>query len=178
MSFIKPQHPKSTLLPEPYAIRRVLSRGWIGQPKINGARLQIHISETGGTVRYTRQGTEHTKQMPEFLIEHLLVGFKIKGGDTVLDCEWERFKDKIHLFDLLKVGGVSTAKQTYRERYEMLRILFQQLSSLNVFLLPLFTTRKECLDYINQDDESIEGLVFKAMDTKGWRDTGIIRCRK
>ena len=178
MRFIKPQHPKSTVLPDPYAIRRVLSRGWVGQPKINGARLQMHISSNGEVACYTRQGSLHTVKMPEFLIEHLLVGFKIKGGVTVIDCEWERFKDRIHLFDILKVGGSSTEKQTYKERYDMLKVLFDHLSSMNVFLLPLFLTRKQCLNYINQDDESIEGLVFKAFDTKGWPDTAIIRCRK
>lgn len=176
--FIEPQHPKTSMMPDPYAIRRVLNRGWIGQPKINGARSQIHISPDGDVLNYTRQGTLHTVRLPDFIKDQLSRAFALNNGWTVIDCEWERYKDRLHLFDLLQVDGIRCNRDTYRERYKNLKLLFEtKIASLNIFLLPVFETREQCLECYYSEDPAIEGLVFKSMNTKGWPNTAIVRCR-
>ena len=179
--FIEPQHPKTMIKPESDVIGRILAKGWIGQPKINGARAQIHIHQDGTVICYTRQGRKHTKKMPEFLAEHLYEIFKPKSGWNVVDAEWERFKDKVHVFDILKVNDSELRRLTYNQRYSQIlkKVYFQNnMESLNVFLLPVFKTVRQCVRYLKQNDETIEGLVFKALNTKGWPNTAIIRCRK
>ena len=39
-------------------------------------------------------------------------------------------------------------------------------------------TLAKCMDVLNSPEEYVEGLVFKSLNSKGFDDTSIVRCRK
>jgi ATP-dependent DNA ligase len=180
MRFITPIHPKTSIKPEQEAIARVLKLGWVAQAKINGRRLQLHVSSCGKIIAYNRQGNRHTLTLPLKLRNRILTVCKPDTGVNVFDCEWYTPTQQIFLFDLIALEDKVFSMKTYEERFELL-VKFADWGSFKdtcLVLLPWITDIDEAMGIIHMDDEIIEGLVFKARNSKGFQNTSVIRCRR
>jgi ATP-dependent DNA ligase len=170
-------HPKTEIRPERTAIKRILDQGWAGQLKIHGHRAQIHIPADATPVHvYNRQGQFHAKLLPESLVSELRRIFGPKDGWTVLDAEWLKGTDRLFVFDILKREGSILDSMTYSQRWDLLPRVY---SSESIETLPLLRTVDKCMDALEQAAgmEHVEGLVLRALNTSGFSDTSIIRCR-
>ncbi len=176
-TYIRAMHPKTEIRPDPAAIKRVLDMGWAGQLKIHGHRAQFHISADPAeeVLVYNRQGVFHKKEVPDDLASELRRLFLPSTGWNVIDSEWLKGENKVYVFDYLKKDGVALKGRTYRERWELLPRVY---ISPFIETLPLLKTVDKCMTALDKSDERFEGLVFKALDTPGFNDTSIIRCRK
>lgn len=175
--YIRAMHPKTAIRPDVAAIKRVLDAGWCGQLKIHGHRAQFHIppDQSLPLLAYNRQALQHKKEIPAALGAELRRLFASPNGWTVVDAEWMKGDDRVYAFDLLRRDGQLLSHLTYRERWEMLPRVY---ASATVETLSLFKSVDKCLEALSRPDEWIEGLVFKALETPGFADTSIIRCRK
>jgi ATP-dependent DNA ligase len=175
--FIKAMHPKSEIRPDGTAIERILAAGWVGQLKIHGHRAQIHISADPAVplIAYTRQGKRHTKELPETMVKEIRRLFRPTKGWTAIDAEWLKPKNKLFVFDLLKLEDRSLRALAYPDRWSMLPRAF---ISPHVSVLPLLRDLPSCLKQLRLKGEHIEGLVFKSATSIGFSDTSIVRCRK
>jgi len=173
--YIKSMHPKTELKPTRAAIEKILNAGWIGQMKIHGHRAQIHLSPKDQPMAYNRQGRLHKMLLPKEIVKELMRIIDPKEDWTVIDAEWLKPENKLFIFDILKKDGKSLARTTYGERFALLP---RDYLSPYIQTLPMLRTVEKCMEVFEKDDEHIEGLVFKSMATKGFSDTGIIRCRK
>ncbi|MGE4232889.1 MAG: hypothetical protein AB7F43_06110 [Bacteriovoracia bacterium] len=176
-NFIRPMHPKTEIRPEESAIVRILSAGWIGQTKIHGHRAQIHISssESEEPIAFNRQGQPHKKLLPADVVRELRRIFLPESDWSAIDAEWLKDKNKLFVFDYIKKDGVVLNRMTYEQRYQLLP---KNFISPYVQILPILKTLEDCLSVLNSDKPEIEGLVFKSIDTPGFADTSIVRCRK
>lgn len=170
-------HPKTEIRPERAAIKRVLEQGWAGQLKIHGHRAQIHIppSAEAPILVYNRHGQLHKKALTETLAVELRRIFGPKEGWTVLDGEWLKGDDRIFVFDMLRREGQLLQSLTYEARWSLLPRVY---SSDRIETLGLIRTVDKCMEALETPRESIEGLVFKALQTPGFSDTSIVRCRR
>jgi ATP-dependent DNA ligase len=170
-------HPKTEIRPTPDAVEKILRKGWVGQMKVHGHRAQIHISADAEveTIVYNRQGRKHAIELSEEIVRELSRILPLNEGWTVLDAEWLKPEKKIFLFDVLKLDGKSLRSLTYEERYKLLPRAF---ISPHVKTLPLLPTLGKCMEVLGSQEEYVEGLVFKAPNSKGFEDTSIIRCRR
>jgi ATP-dependent DNA ligase len=170
-------HPKTEIRPERGAIKRVLDMGWVGQLKIHGHRAQIHIpcDASESVLVYNRQGQVHKKALPAKLDAELRRIFGPKDGWTVLDAVWLKGPDKLYVFDMLRREGHSLESATYAERWALLPRVY---ASDCIETLPLLRSVEKCLEALAAPGEELEGLVFKALNTPGFSDTSIVRCRK
>jgi ATP-dependent DNA ligase len=173
--FIKCQHPNHAIAPERFAIERVIKSGWIAQKKMNGHRLQIHIGPEGQLTAYTRHGRVHTQKLSNEL-KFSFESYRDKDGWLCLEGEWLKSENQVYLFDILRYKSNTLSFQTYRERLKILKSIFH--ISGQIKLLRTYKKVDDCLRILEGKDEHIEGLVFKAFDTKGWPDTAIVRCLK
>lgn len=173
-NFIKAMHPKTELKPSREAIEKILKLGWAGQMKIHGHRAQIHLSRNEEPLAYNRQGRLHKILLPNEIVKELIRIVEPKEGWTVIDTEWLKPERKLFIFDILKKDDKSLSRLTYSDRYKLLP---RSYLSPHVQTLPLLLTVEKCMNVLHKNDEHIEGLVFKSMNTKGFSDTGIIRCR-
>ena len=175
--FIKSMHPKTEISPSRVAIEKILNAGWVGQMKIHGHRAQIHLPSDlkKEPIAYNRQGRPHKKLLPDEIIAELQRLFKVKNGWTVIDAEWIKPENKLYIFDILKQDGKILRALTYTERWKLLPRLY---ISRHLQTLPLLTSVEKCMEVLAREEESIEGLVFKAAGSKGFEDTSIVRCRK
>lgn len=175
--YIKSMHPKTEIRPTPEAVAKILAIGWAGQLKIHGHRAQIHLpaDPEKEVVVYNRQGRPHKKLLPEMIEVELRRILKPESDWTVIDAEWLKPENKLFLFDILKLNGENLRRLTYEDRYKLLPRAY--LSPF-VQTLPLLTTQEKCLAALASPEEHIEGLVFKALKSKGFDDTSIVRCRK
>jgi len=173
--FISSQHPKNSVTPTGEQIREYLKLNWIGQAKMNGHRLQIHITPKGQLTCFTRQGTLHTKKLPPEL-EASFLQYVDRDGILVLDGEWIKSSDQVWLFDVLKYQGRTMMFSSYKERYGILKSIYAIAA--NIKLSRVLKKEKDCFKVLADPDEIIEGLVLKAWETKGWPDTAIVRCLK
>lgn len=177
--FIRPIHPKTEILPNAQTIGRLLRSGWVGQLKIHGHRVQIHLPDDPAIppIFYTRHGGLHKLKPSKAMVSEIFRVFgPVKGkGWTVIDGEWLKPKKKIFVFDLLKKEGELLHKLTYEQRFALLpkRYLSPHLQS-----LPLLKSLESCLEGLEDSNPIIEGLVFRALKTPGFKDTSIVRCRK
>ena len=169
-------HPKSEIAPTEEAISRILALGWVGQMKIHGHRAQVHIpaDETKPIVVYTRQGRQHSIEMPAPMVKELRRVFTPVKGYNVLDTEWLKPSKKLFVFDILKKEGEVLRGKTFSQRYALLPRAF---ISPSVSVLPLITDLSGCLKVLRSKGAHIEGLVFKS-NRSGFADTSIVRCRK
>lgn len=158
-------------------IQRVLASGWVGQLKIHGHRAQIHIPSDRDQepLVYNRQGALHKKLLPQTVVEELRRLFEPETGWNVIDAEWIKDIDKLYVFDFLKKDGELLNKLTFSERYVFLP---QDFISPHLQTLPLLKSVERCLEALERKEDFIEGLVFKALNTKGFADTSIVRCRR
>lgn len=173
--FIKAMHPKTELKATRPAVEKILKMGWIGQTKIHGHRAQIHLSPKDEPIAYNRQGKVHKKLLPKEIVAELMRVIDPQDDWTVIDAEWLKPENKLYIFDILKKDGKSLARMTYGERFALLPRAYL---SPYIQTLPILRTVEKCMEVFEKDDEHIEGLVFKSMTTKGFSDTGIVRCRK
>ena len=155
--FIRAMHPKTEIRPEPVAVRKILNLGWIGQVKVHGHRAQIHIpaDPKKQIVVYNRHGQPHRKKLPDALDKELRRIFGPHDDWTVLDAEWLKDKDKIYVFDLLKLNGQSLRTYTYKERWELLPRVYR---SDNIETLPVLRSVDECMETLASTDDRVEGL--------------------
>ena len=168
-------HPKTSILPERSTIQRILKLGWVGQKKIHGHRAQFHLSaSTKQVIAYNRQGKEHKKQVPDELIQQLYDYIPVSDDWSVIDCEWLKKEGKVFVFDILKHNGVTLNHLSYGERFEFL----PRFAKGTVQTLPLIRSVEKCIEILESDENHIEGLVFKSLNSKGFKDTSIVRCRK
>jgi ATP-dependent DNA ligase len=174
--FIRAPHPKSEIRPQAAAIQKVLDAGWVGQLKIHGHRVQLHIpaDPDGEILAYTRQGSSHKKLLSVSITRELRRLLTPKEDWNVIEGEWLKPKDKIYLFDFLKQDGSLLNRLSYQERYKLLPRAY---ISPHVQTLPLVTSLEKCLEILEGDEEDVEGLVFKS-SSPGFADTSIVRCRK
>lgn len=175
--FIKAMHPKSEVSPTRPAVEKILKAGWVGQTKIHGHRAQIHMHSDpkNAIVAYTRQGRLHTMVLPDKICKELRRIFELKDGWTVIDAEWLKPKEKLFVFDILKLDDKVLRRLSYADRYALLP---KSYISPHVKTLPLLSTIEKCMDVLASEEDFIEGLVFKSLNTKGFEDTSIVRCRK
>jgi hypothetical protein len=175
--FIRAMHPKTEIRPDTLVIRRILQSGWVGQIKIHGHRAQIHISADPDEpiLVYNRQGQLHKQELSPKMEKELRRIFAPEREWTVLDAEWLKPEQKIFVFDVLKQDGRSLSRLTYLERYKLLP---RNFISPVVSVLGLIDDVDRCLEVLSDADPKVEGLVFKAKSTSGFRDSSIIRCRK
>lgn len=175
--FIRAMHPKTEISPTLPAVTKILKAGWVGQMKIHGHRAQIHISADPKekVVAYNRQGREHKMLLPDKIAGELRRIFEPKSGWTVIDAEWLKPEGKLFVFDLLKQNDQLLRKLSYGERFALLP---RSYISPCVKTLPILSTPEKCMAVLATPDEYIEGLVFKSLNTKGFSDTAIVRCRK
>lgn len=175
--FIRAMHPKTEISPTLPAIEKILNAGWVGQIKIHGHRAQIHMSAdpTEDVVAYNRQGRPHKMLLPDKMAAELRRIFEPQKGWTVIDAEWLKPEGKLFVFDILKKDDVLLRRMSYGERYKLLPRSF---ISPHVKTLPLVTSAAKCMDILATSEAHIEGLVFKSLNTKGFADTSIVRCRK
>lgn len=176
--FIRTMHPKTEIQPDPVAIKRILQQGWVGQEKIHGHRVQIHLPpDPQATMRaFNRHGNEHRRALDECLQEELRRLFGPLDEWLVLEAEWLKPQKQLFLFDLIKKDNKVLHRSTYTERYELLPQVYR---SDHIATLPLLRTAERCLDVLDQQRPKFsEGLVFKSTTTRGFADTAIIRCRR
>ncbi len=176
-TFIKAMHPKTEISPTLASVEKILKAGWVGQMKVHGHRAQIHISadESEDVTVYNRQGKPHKMLLPPVIIKELRRILRLKDGWTVIDAEWLKPENKLFIFDVLKQDDRILRPLSYEQRYKLLPRAY---ISPNVQTLPLYTTASKCMEILANEEEHVEGLVFKAPTTKGFEDTSIVRCRK
>jgi hypothetical protein len=174
--FIRPQHPKTEIRPDPQAIRRVLDLGWAGQLKIHGHRAQIHIpaSESQAILVYNRQGQLHKKKLSPSADSELRRLFQPEEGWNVIDGEWLKERDFLFIFDFIKKDGTLLSDLSYADRFALIP---RNFLSPHVKPLPLLKTLEACLDTLDKLPAYAEGLVFKSLGSPGFEDTAIVRCR-
>lgn len=175
--YFKSMHPKTEISPTLSAVERILRAGWIGQPKINGHRAQIHIhaSPDREVLVYNRQGRLHRAKLSDTTVAELRRILSLTEGWTVLDGEWIKPKRKIFLFDLIKLNGVLLRHLSYGRRHALLP---RDYLSPYIQTLPLLRTVDRCMAVLRDASDSIEGLVFKSPAARGFSDSSIVRCRK
>lgn len=167
---------KGNLAPSIEGFRRVMNSGWIGQDKMLGMRLQLHVDAKSQITNFTKKGTLHTRILSDELDEATKT-LTPKQGTNVYDCEWVQPLNQIFLFDLLAFEDDILKHLTYPERYKMLTERIEVTGPLSI--LGIMTSPEECLNRIMTSDHYVEGLVFKSNTTKGWSSKhSMIRCRK
>lgn len=173
--FIKAMHPKTSIPPLREAVKKVLDAGWWAQTKINGHRVQLHISSNTSTpiISYTRQGSTHKKSLPATAVSELRRLFLPETGWHVLDAEWDKSDDRIYVFDCLKFNGRLLDSSPFQERFALLPRVY---SSAVFETLPIIRSVDRCMDVLASTDKKIEGLVFKSPTTEGFADSSIVRC--
>lgn len=176
-AFVRGPHPTASLPPEAALIKKFLTRGWIAQKKMNGARIQIHVPANPALplVYYTRQGTVHTKAMNldmEALLRTLLAPAE---NWNIVEGEWIRATGRIFLFDTLMDSGRVLSREPYIDRY---RRLPRDFISPTLKVLSIIRTTAEALKVLLGDDVLVEGLVLKAEKSPSLDDDTIVRCRK
>lgn len=175
--YIKAMHPKTEILPHPTAIARILKNGWIAQTKIHGHRAQIHLAADPKEplIAYTRQGKKHKLSLSPSLTKELSRLFRPQKGWNVVDAEWLKPEKKIFVFDFLKHEGKTLRGLTFPERWELLP---RDFISPHIRVLPLLRDLESCLEVLQSENTSVEGLVFKSTASTGFSDSSIVRCRK
>jgi ATP-dependent DNA ligase len=175
--YIKAMHPKTEISPTPNAVEKILQAGWAGQMKVHGHRAQVHLSADAADepVVYNRQGRPHKMLLPDKIAQELRRIFDLEEEWTVIDAEWIKPQNRLFIFDVLKLNGKLLRALSYKERFDLLP---KSYISPFVKTLPLLTTSAACMKVLGSDEDYVEGLVFKAVNTKGFEDTSIIRCRK
>ncbi|HYX36617.1 MAG TPA: hypothetical protein VE954_26200 [Oligoflexus sp.] len=138
-----------------------------------GAIVFRPSSDGPEAVSHTRQGSLHTI----LLSAELRAGFKAYlclAGWITLEGEWVKPSNHIHLFDILQHKSGKLMLSFLRRALETsdgsLSFLTQHQTH------PRPQKYDECMHVLEGHDDQIEGLVFKAWKTKGWGDSGIIRC--
>jgi ATP-dependent DNA ligase len=173
--FIKTAHPVASCPPRPDAVVRFLKKGWIAQEKINGRRLQVHVSREGELRFYTRQGTPHTMVVPDPIRKILVDYYRPNAGDwNALEGEWVPSQQKLYLFDFIIENDKLLSGLCYLDRWKMLR---RDFISPNVAVLKWHVKLPEVMKILQSSDEVIEGVVFKH-NTTSFEDRTIVRCRK
>lgn len=174
---IRPIHPKSEIAPRRAAVEQILSLGWWGQTKIHGHRAQIHIPSASSlpVVAFNRTGQRHSKELPAAVLSELQRLFRPQQGWNVIDAEWLKAEDRIYVFDFLKREDQLLDSLTYGERYALLPRVY---ASPCIQTLPPLRTLEACLAMLADPRPEIEGLIFRSPATRGFQDSGIIRCRK
>jgi ATP-dependent DNA ligase len=176
-AYIHSMHPKTEISPTLASVEKILRAGWAGQMKVHGHRAQIHLNAEPGkeALVYNRQGRLHKKTLPLDIVDELRRLLDLKTDWTVIDSEWLKPEGKLFLFDVLKLNGDSLRRLTYEERWNLLP---RSYISPHIQTLPILTTAGKCMDVLSRDEDHIEGLVFKALHSKGFEDSSIVRCRK
>lgn len=172
--FIKSYHPKANINPTREKVQTVLKRGWCGQRKMNGHRAQLHIFPDGRIVHFTRDGKPHTKPLTVELIKDLRA--MTEGKLVVMEAEWLKGLNRMFFFDVLHAEGKTLTMSNYAERHALLCKKFK--AGPHIHLLEKIETLDECMEILQGEDETVEGLVFKDQQGKGWSDNGIVRCLK
>ncbi|MBY0369758.1 hypothetical protein K2X33_03665 [bacterium] len=175
--YIPAPHPKAEIRPTREAIERALASGWVGQMKVHGHRAQVHLHADASVppIVFTRQGVPHKIDLTPEIAAELRRILPLKDGWSVVDGEWIKPKKQFYLFDCLKKDGEDLAALTYPQRYALLP---RNFISPHVTLLPLLPTLEKCLATLAMDSDHVEGLVFKSLNSPGFSDTSILRCRK
>lgn len=174
--FIEPQHPKANVAPDRTAINRVMILGFVAQRKVNGHRVQIHVSSDGEFAAFTRQGKPHTAQIPQNIKEHLIAMARPKSGWTCLDGEWQKQESKIYLFDILRLEDELLSSLTFFERFEKLLGIFR--IGPGVSILPIIKDVDGVMELMGDGNKFTEGVVLRNPKEIGWQNTAILRCRK
>jgi hypothetical protein len=175
--FIRPMHPKTSILPLPQSIQKVLESGWIGQLKIHGHRAQIHVPSDPrlDMIAFNRQGRRHRKELSDSMKSELRRLFQPRKGWNVIDAEWLKPDDKLYVFDFIKREGILLRHLTFPERWKLLPRAYLSPS---METLALIKDLDSCLKSLASRKIAVEGLVFKSTTTPGFLDTSIIRCRR
>jgi len=175
--FIPAPHPKTEIRPTREAIERVLGSGWVGQMKVHGHRAQIHLNADPSTapLAFTRQGTLHKLELSREIGAELRRILPLHNGWSAIDAEWIKPRKQLYLFDYLKKDGIELDMLTYPQRYALFP---RDFLSPHITLLPLLPTLEKCLAVLGQEGEHVEGLVFKSLNSPGFSDTSVLRCRK
>jgi hypothetical protein len=145
--------------------------------KVHGHRAQIHLhaDKKVQPLAFNRQGALHKLALPPEITSELRRLFQPEMGWMAIDGEWLKPREHFYLFDFLKKDGKELDTLTYPERYALLP---RDFISPKITLLPLLGTVEKCLKVLRQDEEHVEGLVFKSLSTPGFSDTSVLRCRK
>ncbi|MBL7716294.1 MAG: hypothetical protein JNL01_12585 [Bdellovibrionales bacterium] len=174
--FIRAPHPKTEIAPTAESVAKVLAKGWTGQTKIHGHRVQLHIPADAdeAILAYNRQGQLHQKILPPAMEAEARRLLSPTVGWNVVEGEWIKPKDRIYLFDFLKKDDRSLERLNFLDRYKNLPRAYL---SPHFQTLPLIGTAEKCLEVLADPSDEVEGLVFKS-PSPGFSDTTIVRCRK
>ncbi len=174
--YIRAPHPKTEIRPTREAIQKILQAGWVGQLKIHGHRVQLHISADPelAILSYNRMGQLHKKELPAKMEKEIRRLLTPNEGWNVVEGEWLKPEDKIFLFDFLKQDDRMLNRLAFAERWKLLPRAYL---SPHLKTLPLITSLDKCLEALASDENHLEGLVFKS-SSPGFADTSIIRCRR
>lgn len=172
--YIRTPHPKTSIQPEPQAIKRILDMGWWGQAKMHGHRLQVHLHREEDPILYNRHGGLYGKTIHPNIIPELRRVLEIGTGWTAIEGEWVESQNKLYLFDYIKKDGKVLDGLSYEDRFALLPKLY---ISPSLQTLSVFKTLEQCLGLYEKRGNRVEGLVFKSTTSLGFKDTSIIRCR-
>lgn len=174
--FLKTMHPKSEIRPAAGAIERILRMGWVGQKKVHGHRVQIHVSADPKEPLklFNRHGKFHKAELPPAAIKEVRRLLTPAKDWNVVEAEWLKGDDKLFLFDFIREEGRVLRDLPYLARWEKLPRTYV---SPHVRTLPVLKTAAKCLEVLGEADVDSEGLVFKS-GARGFSDTSIVRCRK
>lgn len=142
-------YPKNSMEHNEKNMRWLLDRGWLGQKKINGKRITIHVTAKG-VFYLTRNGTKHTESVPSILDKEFQ-----RLSFCVLEGEW--LNGSIFLFDVLSENGKTLSDMGYRERHKLLCRKFKYFG--NPYVLPYSTSLVLLTKWMS---EHIEGLVWRS----------------
>ncbi len=202
MSVIFPPRPKSAIPPTELAYYESLGIYCI-QPKYNGSRSIIHISN-GEVSIYSRHGRPHRNyQLPMAMAKEILAlpGLK-KGVDVILDGELlskttaKDTKNKIVFFDILQQGHYFFLNPDQKTRLEILATICGNPTTLdpmrgmgyqiseNLLMAPTFTSGFKA-EFEKDYGDEVEGLVLRKSNSvidnfgrKEYEINWLIRCRK
>lgn len=162
---------------DPLVFRRILDAGWWGQMKVQGHRVQIHISADPKQpcLAFTRLGKLHVRKLDPELEAELRRILTLKHSWSAIEAEWLKDEKKLFIFDYIKFNGEVLSACSYKQRYEMLPRIYQ---SPHVSTLPVLRTVTECMTVAKDASPHVEGLVFKSIDSIGFANHSMIRCRK
>jgi hypothetical protein len=177
---------------------------WIAQPKYNGSRNLVHITEDRHVKVWSRHGSPHlTYSLPNSVADELLAlpGLE-KGKEYWLDSELmsktaaPETKNLIVFFDVLQAGRYMFGRPDQMKRLEILADIcgrpiqldpWRQMGyviSKTLLMAPFFEKDFGTEFERNRGDE-VEGLLLRrkdfAIDSFGqsyWETGSLLRCRK
>jgi bifunctional non-homologous end joining protein LigD len=143
---------------------------WVLEPKYDGIRLMVHMTENGVRAYGGRNGREHTGNQPkqehvlaQMPVDTIVDGELVHGAGKRLDYEGEQGELMFVVFDVLRLAGVDVRSRPQAERRQLLEKLAEVVfDGVHVQMTPQLPCRQEV--YENLVEMGWEGAIAKAQD--------------